>query len=348
MSAVTPKSEVQAMFKGTKILLPDIPSTLPGWRVTEREDCSPYVKEAINSWAKSISQDEAFFKKTAAAKFGLVAQFLYPDGDEEALATIACFYAWVWAWDDVFDTQFEGVDSMQIREETTLNFEYLLADPPGPKPSVVSPLNSSFSWFAGRIKKKMCKEPRERLLRDLKEFVHNVTSWYGRQDDNVPTLSEYYVMRRECVGVAPTIDLIEYCYGLDIPPTMVGHRAFQQILEKTRDIVMISNDMVSLARELRAGHVDNIVSVLAYHEGMSPQEAMDHAAVLLRQAHADFESAERDLPLPSGNDTSDEELRKFVLGCKDVCAGLMKWSNYTGRYFGENPTYEDGKILVHF
>lgn len=118
MSAVTPKSEVQAMFKGTRILLPDIPSTLPGWRVTEREDCSPYVKEAINSWAKrfvarpyclttpscvyttsnspySISQDDAFLKETAAAKFGLVAQFLYPDGDEEALATIACFYAWV-------------------------------------------------------------------------------------------------------------------------------------------------------------------------------------------------------------------------------------------------------------
>lgn len=42
----------------------------------------------------SISQDEAFLRKTAAAKFGLVAQFLYPDGDEEALATIACYYAW--------------------------------------------------------------------------------------------------------------------------------------------------------------------------------------------------------------------------------------------------------------
>ncbi len=65
--------------------------------------------------------------------------------------------------------------------------------------------------------------------------------------------------------------------------------------------------------------------VLSYHHRMNPQEAVDYAATLLRQGHIAIEEAERRLPLPTGDATVDEAVRRFVLGCKDACTGNIQW-----------------------
>jgi len=347
MSTITPKSKALVLLRGKKLLLPDLYDTLPGWRFDLSTDCSPRVHAAIDSWEQCFTTTNGIHEKSRVGNFGLLAKCFYPDAGEEEIAVMGCYLAWIFEWDDRFDIKPEPFDMQQVQDETKRNLAYLLTNQPAQKPADLSPINASFSGIAAKIVAKCSAESCKRLLRDLEEYVDGVVGRNEVEDGCVPTVAEHYATRRLAVGVRPTTELIEYCYGLDIPSRIMQHDSIQEILQRTTEIVMIANDIVSLSRELAADHVDNIVCVLAYHDGISAQEAMDQATRFIREAHTAFEAAERRLPVPTGDPKVDEDVRKFVLGCKDVCTGNISWSYNTGRYFGKNLIREEGRVVIN-
>jgi len=313
------------------------------------KDCSPHVHDAVESWVSSWTQDEATHAKMRACNFGLLARSIYPDADEEAIAVMGCYHAWVFEWDDIFDQIRENTDGnalKQLQDETKRHLAYLLADPPGPKPAAMQPINSSFADIAARIVPSCSPGPRKRLLHDLVKYVDSVTGWQDRRDGSMPTLAEQYANRRLSSGIRPSICLIEYCYGLDVPSRIMKHEAIQEILERTTEIVMTTNDVVSLGPEMAAEQLSNIISVLVYQKDMNVQEAMDYTIALIQKAHVAFEAAERRLPLPTGDPEVDKDVRQLVQGCKDICTGVINWSYKSRRYHGDTPIREDGKVLV--
>ncbi|KAA8906669.1 hypothetical protein FN846DRAFT_1013503 [Sphaerosporella brunnea] len=93
-------------------------------------------------------------------------------------------------------------------------------------------------------------EARKRILHDLEAFVDSVTDWFRRDDGSMPTVAEHYANRDLNAGVRPTIALIEYCYGLDIPSSIMEHESLQEIKERATEIVMIANDLASIRPEI--------------------------------------------------------------------------------------------------
>ncbi|KAA8906666.1 isoprenoid synthase domain-containing protein [Sphaerosporella brunnea] len=349
MAVGTPQQKALSLIKGQKLLLPNLYDALPGWDGFQGGDCSKRVNNAVESWTQSWTNCASILKTARAGRFGLLARCFYPDAEEEAVFDMACYLVWIFVWDDKFDKSVTSIEfgaAKQLQDETLRLLNHLFNDAPWQDPKTLDAVNRGFFPICAKIAARSASEARKRILHDLEAFVDSVTDWFRRDDGSMPTVAEHYANRDLNAGVRPTIALIEYCYGLDIPSSIMEHESLQEIKERATEIVMIANDLASIRPEITEGRVGNIVAVLAYNEGMSAQEAMDHAFTLLQKAHAAFEAAERRLPLPSGDAAVDQDVRKFVLGCKHVCTGNIHWSYNSYRYHGEDPVREKGKIVI--
>ncbi|KAA8894292.1 isoprenoid synthase domain-containing protein [Sphaerosporella brunnea] len=346
MTIGTPQQKALSLVRGKKLLLPNLYEALPGWRYETSRDCSERVNDAVEAWIQSWTTNESTHAKARAGKPGLLAKCMYPDADEEMIADMACYLAWIFEWDDNFDLTTDIHGPKRLQEETKRHIESILNKEPILAPGTLQPITNGLTRIVSKIANKCPLGPRKRFLHEIGEYIDSVTAWAERQNGSMPTLAEQCANRRLTVGVRPSIELIEYCYGLDIPQAIIEHDAVQEIMERTTEIVMLSNDIVSLGPEMASGQVGNIISVLAYQDGMSAQGAMDRAVDLIRKAHTAFEEAERCLPLPSGNTELDASVQRLVLGCKDICTGSINWSYNCSRYFGENPVRESGKVVI--
>jgi hypothetical protein len=66
---------------------------------------------------------------------------------------------------------------------------------------------------------------------------------------------------------------------------------------------------------------------------MSAQKAFDYLSAMLDLRFDRLEKAEA--ALPCWGAAINEEARRYVEGCKGVCAGVLHWSFQSTRYLGE-------------
>ena len=71
--------------------------------------------------------------------------------------------------------------------------------------------------------------------------------------------------------------------------------------------------------------IDNIVPVLAIENKYSLQQAINDACKLVQEARRIFDDAEKHIPVPTGNADLDEQIKRYIHGCKDLVTGLLNW-----------------------
>jgi hypothetical protein len=54
------------------------------------------------------------------------------------------------------------------------------------------------------------------------------------------------------------------------------------------------------------------------------QEAINGACNLVREAHKEFEAAEKRLPV-TGNSNLDKQVKLYIQACKDLVTGELNW-----------------------
>jgi hypothetical protein len=71
--------------------------------------------------------------------------------------------------------------------------------------------------------------------------------------------------------------------------------------------------------------IDNIVPVLAIENKYSLQQAIDDACKLVQEARMILDDAEKRVPVPTGNPELDEQIKRYIHGCRDLVTGVLNW-----------------------
>ncbi|KAI2469621.1 hypothetical protein F4781DRAFT_210613 [Annulohypoxylon bovei var. microspora] len=106
------------------------------------------------------------------------------------------------------------------------------------------------------------------------------------------------------------------------------------------------NDITLARYELQCKHVDSFIPILVHHKGVTPQEAIDQAAKIAHQAHLDFEALEPQLVQLGESRDIDYEMRRFIIGCKSECTGIIHWHYHVKRYLPWKLGMDRGSVSV--
>ncbi|MDX3228106.1 isoafricanol synthase [Streptomyces sp. ME19-01-6] len=285
-----------------------------------------------------VFQGDASVAEYDALRFDLLAAHFYPGetGADLALANDLC------GWYFVFDDQFDGELGCRPREVSRLLDAIVRATKEAEAPAGRAtghtpggPLVESFRDLWRRIHHGRPRAWRERFRHHWMEYLHSYhREALGRTGSRPRSVEAVLALRRHSIGVQPCLDLNERFGGYALPEAVHGGFPLVRMREATDDVVVFTNDIVSLAKELAAGDVHNSVIVQRELTGGTLEEAVGHIAGLADARYRWFEETAARLPALLAGVGADtlRHVTHYVDGMRHVMRGNLAWSYQTARY----------------
>jgi hypothetical protein len=137
-----------------------------------------------------------------------------------------------------------------------------------------------------------------------------------------------------------TLNALSYMLGFDLPACLRKDAALVELQERANYIVSITNDILSLRRELDQGLLNNICVLLFLRQPSGQKQRLQHAVnealELVQGAMADFDRIALHLLASYASNGSDVtlqyQLKEFIDGCRKMCTGSITWSYGNKRY----------------
>lgn len=265
-------------------------------------------------------------KRLEAADFGLFVATWWPDLNREQLQVMAFCIIWLFLWDDEIDSESSNLgtefETAQCYRNKTLDFVATalgLADTPSAL--CTSVLITSISDVTASIAGSE-KRLRRRFFQEMEYFVHATEIEQKRRLENkLPQLEEYLDCRMGTSGVGVCVVLHNILVGELMDDA--SRTEMDEMMLQTNMMISITNDILSLKKELAAGTPDSIIPILWQQSG-SLQMAVDKAYKLLKEARSLFDASEQRLfsNLP-GFPLSRK--KQYAEMCKTNCTGNVNW-----------------------
>jgi germacradienol/geosmin synthase len=166
------------------------------------------------------------------------------------------------------------------------------------------------------------------------EFLWEVANHSRRRIANP---IEYIALRRRTGGTPWSADLVEHALAGELAPGLMDARPLQILRDIFADTVGLHNDIVSYAKEVEEGAINNGVMVVEHFLRCDLQQAVDTVNDLLTARLCEFERVAVTM-LPPLFDEHGLDARQratalaYVRGLEDWMAGDRKWHQTTGRY----------------
>ncbi|KAH6717257.1 isoprenoid synthase domain-containing protein [Leptodontidium sp. MPI-SDFR-AT-0119] len=191
----------------------------------------------------------------------------------------------------------------------------------------------SFRVIGDELKLAYTVEQRQNFFEDMKFYIATTeTEQRYKLDGKIPTLEEYWEARMGTSAVAACLAMIELVHHIKGPYRSTNHPSLKTLSDESNIIVVITNDMLSLKKEIAQRQIDSLIPLSVPVCG-GVQEAIDQAHIDLLASVARFDAeAEKILSKPNTTGMSNNELRIFVEGCRKCWVGNFNWSLCTGRY----------------
>jgi hypothetical protein len=159
-------------------------------------------------------------------------------------------------------------------------------------------------------------------------FTAFVWEEINRQNAAHPDFDVYRIMRMTTVGVRPHF-LLSQALGPSARPADRDLETLQELERITCRAVGWANDIFTYEKELSAGEVHNIVSVLMRTERLPLREALGRARALHDEEVCTFLRLQARLPSDAGK-TSVTHYR--VAHLRQWIGGHLQWARQNGRY----------------
>ncbi|CEL05162.1 hypothetical protein ASPCAL06281 [Aspergillus calidoustus] len=349
MPSTIEKSNKDAIWRslnGQTVSVPNLAKLLPSWNFKIHPEYERARDEVLNPWIRRWVDDAVTCRKLQKAEFGVFAAVLCADAPFDRLCTVAKYFAWYYIWDDIFDCgALQGGSDSEISNYRQASIQYiqhqLLPEHECPDLSVYpSQLqNTLVCWEeVGRHIREVCSHDTRVILSktmlEYMEAVGDANELFA--DGKLPSLEAYWARRDYAAGIYPGIATIPFVYGVDITPADVSNARMKALWKSTSYLVHISNDIISLRKELSDGQIENLVPVIMLNEGITINEAMQKSYKYAKDNAADMETAARNLQRGLGerhSSSSQAVVAAFTQGCRDLAAGLIHWSYSGQRYF---------------
>ncbi|WP_420838681.1 terpene synthase family protein, partial [Crossiella equi] len=128
--------------------------------------------------------------------------------------------------------------------------------------------------------------------------------------------------------VETCVDLLERRPAAYLPPERALSENLLALREAANDIICWSNDVMSLAKEVQHGELNNLVAVLRDSTGLGWQAALEVATEMVGARTREFERLKSEL-VPPGDPLG---FGAFVEGTELWIAGSLDWHRSSPRY----------------
>jgi len=339
-------------IKGSHVVIPDLYAFFSGWKFGINSNYET-VKKETDAWVESWVESDLLRRRMQIANFAKLAACLFPDAPEEECLMMSYYHLWVFLWDDELDCGPLANDpkkALLFKKDTDAALDYTLGEQPfSGHPPPMAPVMSAFSTVAEKVVASATAETRHLFLSELKFYVNGaciLPFHRNNGEKDLLTVKGFLEQREASGGCGPSIALIPYVYHLNIPASILDHEAMRTIKDQTCMLVHLINDIMSFRKELMDNQIDNIVPVLAIENKYSLQQAIDDACKLVQEARMIFDDAEKRVPVPTGNPDLDEQIKRYIHGCRDLVTGVLNWCHGNERYFGKTAKREGNKIFL--
>ena len=163
-----------------------------------------------------------------------------------------------------------------------------------------------------------------------------------------PIPVEQYLTRRERnIAVFPLLSLIYYNYQLEIPQEFTFHKnaRMNKMWRLLARMGIISNDMLSMRREIMHGQYESLIPLLMYHDGLYAQKAMDRAGDMLHECYRKFNELEIEFYKEEVPAELHPTFVKYLKACKDLIVCNLHWSYGLRRYMDPGMLQADGRVV---
>ncbi|KAJ0160015.1 Presilphiperfolan-8-beta-ol synthase [Colletotrichum tanaceti] len=358
--AMDPKAlETQAIataLKGTVIRVPNLYSILKGWPVKANINYKrliPVIEDAFDRLVKPSKLREKYRK----ANYARFVSLYYPHPEWDRVRTLALYIIWLFCWDDAIDQQGTGDLSNDIlhakahRDNTIRVLEHFLGlAPPKTKLSIeLQNANPELKVIGDKLQMAYSFEQRQTFMNQMRRYIDNCHEEQKmRLQGTLPDIESYSELRHGTAAVWTLCALIEYGLSDNIPENIRHMGQIQTIWSETSRAIWITNDILSLRKEIPKEGSESIVNaipILMKHKGLSPQQAVDDLLAELATSVAAFEEAAGILEQAAGKGGQDS-MKTYCDACRCMVTGSIQFTFESSRYKLEGCLNEDGSLDI--
>lgn len=150
-----------------------------------------------------------------------------------------------------------------------------------------------------------------------------------RSNEKLPDLDTYVSIRSLTIGVLPTLPLIEFAGGFELPDKVLGCASLNILNGIGCRLKLLANDIFGLEKDLVSGW-PNAVTVIARQHGQNLIDALEYTVRIHNEHLAVFMEVERSLPVfgPEEQPLIDRYLEGFHVGIRGLAEFEMRAERY--------------------
>ncbi|MGV9263424.1 terpene synthase family protein [Kitasatospora sp. NPDC003701] len=284
-------------------------------------------------------------RRLADTHLGELIARCYPHLRAERLAPLAGWFTWAFVIDDLYD----GCASAEAAGHARATLGMLAAcslrpggsparRPDRPPPKDVPPLVVELAEVWRYLAVQQSLQWQVRFITHMGQFLDAFRyEAVNREHRHVPSLGGYTQLRRASGGITPSLDLLEYAAGLEVPALFHESEQLRTMVNKAADVVVWVNDVLSLKKELVVGEVTNGVLAVSRELCCGIQEAIDHVYRRVARDIRAFLRAEESLTALCGTwhglrEADRAAITAFTDGMKAWMRGNLDWGLNSHRY----------------
>ncbi|KAK2004126.1 terpenoid synthase [Colletotrichum falcatum] len=340
-------------LKGQTIHVPNLYSILKGWPVKANvnyERLILVVEDAFDRQSPNLRE------KYRRADFARFVSLYYPHPKWDRVQTLARYIIWLFCWDDAIDQQGTSDLSNDLlrakahRENTIRVLEHVLGlSPEFDSDMELVQADYELKVIGDELKKDYTQEQRQVFMNQLRRYIGNCHKEQSmRLQGTLPGIESYSELRHGTAAVWTLCALVEFGLSENIPEHIRYMQQVQTIWSETSRAVWITNDILSLRKEIpkEGGEsVVNAIPIMMKHEGKCPQQAVDALLAELASSVAAFEAAAVVLEEAAGKGES-ELVKTYCDACRCMVTGSIQFSFESSRYKLEGCLNEDGSLDI--
>lgn len=274
-------------------------------------------------WARRlrlIEGDHATTRFTGESYSRLVAR-LYPEASVPVLALAADLNSWFHLYDDQFELAEVGSDPELARRMADKFRAVLAGEPLEP---AAGPILHGLADIRDRMRLHASPQWWERFAAHLQDCFETAAQWEvaNRTEGRIPDPDSYVEHKLNIAYVPPSFDLVELAEQFEVPDEVRESAPYRSLVHEAGHVVVCTNDLIGLRRELAQGEFHNLVIVLANALDCSLEKAVDLVNEKIAERLDVFKSAKRRLTTILDDLAVDENRQQGTMRCVD---GLENW-----------------------
>ncbi len=294
------------------------------------------IEEKCHDWALrfDLVRSERAAQALAASRFGEFAAYAYPTAPLLEAELAAEWFTFQFMADDQYEEGAHGTPEGWAGIAHGVRGA-LECGPIGPL--LDTPLIRALADLSRRLDVLASSAWKQRFTAHFMDTMHAVFREMELRDRGIPPGFEEFVgLRRDAGSVFPCLDVVEVCMQAELAPEVYLSAPYQELFVSATDIVIWTNDLYSLDKEVACGIVTNVVLVLERQRGLDRQQALSATHAMIDERVSSLVAAERRLPQFARATGLDKSARQNLYRCGagvlDFVAGSNHWHANTSRY----------------